>query len=58
MGRIETIPGNYQAFYDNIYDVIRNHANLIVQPEQSLDLMKIIVGAIESNRTGNIVRLI
>ena len=58
MGRIETIPGNYQAFYDNIYDVIRNGANLIVQPEQSLDLMKIIEGAIESNKTGNIVKLI
>ena len=57
-GRIETIPGNYQAYYDNIYDVIRNNAELIVKPEQSLDLMKIIEGAIESNRTGNAVKLI
>ena len=58
MGRIETIPGNYQSYYNNIYDVIRNGANLIVQPGQSLDLMRIVEGAIESNRTGNTVRLI
>ena len=54
-GRIETIPGNYQSYYNNIYEVIRNGANLIVHPEQSLDLMKIIEGAIESNRSGNAV---
>lgn len=57
MGRLETIPGNYQSYYNNIYDAIRNGADLIVQPEQSLDLMKIVEGAIESNKTGNVVRL-
>ena len=55
-GRIETTPGNYQTYYDNIYDVIRNGAELVVKPEQSLDLMRILEGAIESNRTGNMVR--
>ncbi len=55
-GRIETIPGNYQSYYENIYDAIRNGAKLVVQPNQSLELIKIIVGAIESNRTGNAVK--
>jgi scyllo-inositol 2-dehydrogenase (NADP+) len=55
-GRTETIPGNYSAYYDNIYDVIRNGAELIVKPNESLDLMRIIEGAIESNRTGNTVK--
>ncbi len=55
-GRIETLPGNYQAYYENIYEVIRNGAELIVKPEQSLDLMRIIEGVIESNKTGNMMR--
>ena len=55
-GRIETMSGNYLSYYDNIYDAIRNNAELIVKPEQSLDLMKIIEGAIESNKQGNVVK--
>lgn len=55
-GRIETIAGNYLSYYDNIFDAIRNGADLIVKPEQSLDLMRILEGAIESNRTGNMVK--
>lgn len=54
-GRIETIPGNYLTYYDGIYDAIRNNQELIVKPEQSLDVMRIIEGAIESNRTGDVV---
>ncbi len=55
-GRIETMSGNYLSYYDNIYDAIRNNAELIVKPEQSLELMKIIEGAIESNRKGKVVK--
>jgi scyllo-inositol 2-dehydrogenase (NADP+) len=54
-GRVETISGNYQAYYDNIYQAIRHQGDLIVKPEQSLDVMKIIEAAIESNKTGNSV---
>ncbi len=54
-GRIETISGNYQTYYNNIYEVVRNNGKLIVKPEQSLDLMKIIEGAIESNKRGKAV---
>lgn len=54
-GRLETIPGNYLAYYDNIYETMRNGKELIVKPEYSLDLIRIIEGAIESNRSGNTV---
>jgi len=55
-GRIETTRGNYPSYYDNIHDAIRTGAELIVKPEQSLDVMRIVDAAIESNRTGNAVR--
>jgi len=54
-GRIETIAGNYLAYYNNIFDVIRGDSTLIVPPEQSLDVMKIIEAAIESSHIGNAV---
>lgn len=54
-GRIETISGNYLFYYNNIYEAIRKNGELFVKPEQSLDLMKIIEGAIESSMTGNAV---
>jgi predicted dehydrogenase len=54
-GRIETIAGNYQAYYNNIYEVVRNGKDLIVKPQQSLDVMRIIEAAIESNKTGNAI---
>lgn len=55
-GRIKTIPGNYLSYYENIYDVIREGKELIVKPEQSLDLMQIFEAAIESSKSGNTVR--
>ena len=55
-GRIETLPGNYNAFYDNLYAAIRTGRELEVKPEQSLDLMHIIEAAIESNTTGRTVK--
>lgn len=41
-GNIETIPGNYAAYYDNIYGAIRNNVDLAVMPQQSLNVIKII----------------
>jgi predicted dehydrogenase len=55
-GRVETIPGNYLRYYDNIYAVIRDGKDLIVKPEQSLDVMRIIEAAIACNKSGNAVK--
>lgn len=56
-GRVETIAGNYAAFYDNIYDVIRNHAELEVLPSQALNVIHVIETAIESSRSGQCMEI-
>lgn len=54
--RIESIPGNYSAFYDNMYNVIRNGAELEVKPEQARDVIKIIELAYRSDREKIVIR--
>jgi predicted dehydrogenase len=49
-GKIETVPGNYFFYYSNIYDAIRNHANLDVSPYEALNVMRIIEKAKESSQ--------
>lgn len=49
-GKIETIPGNYMAFYQNLYEVIREGKPLDVKPEQARDVIILIEAAYESNR--------
>ena len=49
-GKIETIPGNYSAFYQNLYEVLTNTAELMVKPEQSLDGLVILEACLRSNR--------
>jgi predicted dehydrogenase len=41
-GKIETVPGNYLAFYDNIYRVIRHQAKPDVLPEQAIEVIRVI----------------
>jgi predicted dehydrogenase len=48
-GAVRTEPGNYPAFYENIYAAIRQNDNLSVTPQQALDVIKIIHAASESN---------
>lgn len=47
--KVETIPGNYRIFYDNLYEVIRNDASLLVKPEETVEVLKIIEACVESN---------
>jgi predicted dehydrogenase len=48
--RIETMPGRYQAFYENIVEAIKGKAELIVQPEEAMNTIRIIELAIQSSR--------
>jgi predicted dehydrogenase len=48
--KIETLPGNYNIFYNNIYDTIRNGAELFVKPEESVEVLKILEACLKSNR--------
>lgn len=44
-GNIETIPGNYPAFYENIHDCLRNNAKPRVTAEEAANVIKIIEAA-------------
>ena len=39
---IESQAGNYMAFYDNVYDVIIKHAEMMIKPEEARDVIYII----------------
>jgi len=54
---METIPGNYHAFYDNLYEAIREGKELAVKPEEALNVIRIIEAAIASNRDKCMVEL-
>lgn len=41
-GNVETFPGNYLAFYQNVYEAIRESKELIVKPEQARDVIALI----------------
>ena len=47
---IETLPGNYHLFYDNVFDAVRKGAELFVKPEETVEVLKILEACIKSNR--------
>ncbi len=49
-GRIETIPGNYMGFYQDLYESIREGKEPAVKAEQARDVIVLIEAAYESNR--------
>lgn len=49
-GQIETLPGCYQAYYQNLVDAIHKKAELAVEPEEARDTIRIIELAIQSNQ--------
>jgi len=55
-GSIETLPGNYLGFYQNLYEVIRERKPLAVKPEQARDVIRLIEAAYESNRLRKAVK--
>jgi scyllo-inositol 2-dehydrogenase (NADP+) len=56
-GKVETTPGNYLAFYDNVYECIRKGGAPMVKPEESMAVIKIIEACVESNKQKKAVRL-
>lgn len=47
---VETIPGDYKIFYNNLFEAIRNGANLLVKPEEAIDVLNILEACLLSNR--------
>jgi scyllo-inositol 2-dehydrogenase (NADP+) len=56
-GNIETEPGNYMGFYDNVRDVITKGAEQAVQPEEARNVIRVIELAFESQMRGGKVSL-
>jgi len=47
---VETLPGDYSVFYENVYEAIRNGTELAVKPEQAAEVLKILEACLLSNR--------
>jgi scyllo-inositol 2-dehydrogenase (NADP+) len=54
---IETLPGNYNIFYNNVFDAIRNGTELFVKPEEAVEVLKILEACLQSNREKRTVLL-
>ena len=52
---VPTLPGRWQAFYDNLADVLQNDAALAVSPESSRVVMTVIEAAQQSAQTGQAI---
>ena len=48
-GKVETLAGNYLSYYQNLYEAIREQKELVVKPEQALQVIQLIEAAIKSN---------
>lgn len=54
---VETLPGNYNIFYNSVYESIRNGAELPVKPEEAVDVLKILEACLLSNKEKRTVEL-
>jgi predicted dehydrogenase len=50
-GQIETLPGNYLQYYNNVYEALSAGKPLAVPAEESMQGIRIIEAAMESSRT-------
>jgi scyllo-inositol 2-dehydrogenase (NADP+) len=48
-GLVETIPGNYSGYYQNIFETIRLGKSLAVKPEDGMRVIEVIEAAMKSN---------
>ncbi len=56
-GTYPTLPGNYLAFYDNLYGAVLYGDSLAVPPEEALQVIRIIEAAYLSSREARVVTL-
>lgn len=56
-GKIQTLAGNYQAFYDNVFQAVRHGKALAVQPSEANNVIRIIEAAFESNKSSSAVKI-
>ena len=56
-GLVETLPGNYSAFYKNVFGAIRNNEPLAVRPEESRDVIRLIEACYESHKMRKAIKV-
>jgi len=56
-GSIESEPGNYMGFYDNVYDVLINDGSLAVKPREARNVIRIIELAVESSKVNKEIEI-
>jgi len=56
-GKIETLPGNYMGFFENLHDAIRHGNKLAVPAEEGLNVIRIIEAAKESSEGNRVVQM-
>ncbi len=54
---VETVPGNYGIYYENVFDAIRNGSELFVKPEETVEVLKILEACLISNREKRMIVL-
>jgi len=52
---IPSLPGNYGAFYEEMYEAIRHNKPVPVTPEEGIDIIRVIAAAYKSNEEKRVV---
>ncbi len=47
---VETVPGDYSIFYNNLYRAVRYGEELLVKPEEACEVIRILEACLQSNR--------
>jgi predicted dehydrogenase len=56
-GRIETLPGNYHDYFNNIYYALRKGEKLAVPAEEGLNVIRVIEASLQSNEENKAVEV-
>lgn len=54
-GRVETEPGNYMDFYNNVYNTLVNSDEQAVKPQEAAHVIRVIEMSFESSRVGKVM---
>lgn len=55
--QVPSVPGNYMAYFNNVYDAITGAGELIVQPWQAKQVIEVIEAAYKSNEQKKVIKM-
>ena len=56
-GPLETLRGNYLAFYENLFAAVRDGDSLAVKPQEARDVIRLIEACFESKRSRRVIEI-